>query len=106
MKTSFEDHLKEDRLGLEGAMSAAPAKIVASVFKILNSRILVGEMIALDQWELLPIWELPLPDGVKKDARTQSPEFGFCWIPPVVRRLFEVRTPVRDLRAEDRILPS
>ena len=63
MKTSFEDHLKEDRLGLEGAMSAAPAKIVASVFKILNSRILVGEMIALDQWELLPIWELPLPVG-------------------------------------------
>jgi hypothetical protein len=61
LKTSFEDHLKEDRLGLEGAMSAAPAKIVASVFKILNSRILVGEMIALDQWELLPIWELPLP---------------------------------------------
>ena len=61
MKTSFEDHLKEDRLGLENAMSAAPAKIVASVFKILNSRILVGEMIALDQWELLPIWELPLP---------------------------------------------
>ena len=61
MKTSFEDHLKEDRLGLEGAMSAAPAKIVASVFKIINSRILVGEMIALDQWELLPIWELLLP---------------------------------------------
>jgi hypothetical protein len=64
LKTSFEDHLKEDRLGLEGAMSAAPAKIVASVFKILNSRILVGEMIALDQWELLPIWELPLPVSV------------------------------------------
>jgi hypothetical protein len=69
LKTSFEDHLKEDRLGLEGAMSAAPAKIVASVFKILNSRILVGEMIALDQWELLPIWELPLPARVPKENK-------------------------------------
>jgi hypothetical protein len=41
-------------------------------------------------------------DGVKKDAvtqsRTQKPQFyvqpssDFCWIPPVVRRLFEVNS--------------
>ena len=37
LKTSFDDHLQEDRLDLEGAMSAAPAKIVASVFRILIS---------------------------------------------------------------------
>ena len=39
LETSFEDHPKEDRLGLEGAMSAAPAKIVASIFKILISNL-------------------------------------------------------------------
>ena len=32
LKTSFEDHLKEGRLSLDGTMSAAPAKIVACVF--------------------------------------------------------------------------
>ena len=35
-------------------MGAAPAKIVASALKILISNSW-GEMIALDQWELLPI---------------------------------------------------
>ena len=30
-------------------------------------------MIALDQWELLPIWELPLPAGYTDPGR-----FGWC----------------------------
>jgi hypothetical protein len=43
-------------------MSARAGQIRSQAFLKFLSRILVGEMIALDQWELLPIWELILPD--------------------------------------------